>query len=240
MRVRPIKILLTCEHGGNQVPSAYRQLFVPHRELLRTHRGWDPGTKQLGELWHSKCGHELHASTVTRLLVDLNRSSHHPRVFSEITRVLPKNDRLDLLHAYHTPHREQIFTAIATAIRAGQRVLHLGIHSFTPVLDGQVRSADVGLLYDPSRPWELALCRLWRQKLISATLRPRVRLNYPYRGTSDGLTTSLRKQFSEDQYAGIELEVNQQFPLGGGKAWLRMQSTCISSFAEVVAAEEEG
>jgi hypothetical protein len=36
-----------------------------------------------------------------------------------------------------------------------------------------------------------------------------VRRNYPYRGTADGFTTYLRRQFSARKYLGIELEVNQ-------------------------------
>jgi hypothetical protein len=38
----------------------------------------------------------------------------------------------------------------------------------------------------------------------------KVRFNYPYKGTSDGLTTTLRKKFGP-QYVGIEIEINQKF-----------------------------
>ncbi len=235
MHNRPITILLTCEHGGNQVPADYRKLFTPHRELLQSHRGWDPGTKQLGERWQKTLGCELHIATVTRLLVDLNRSPHHPQVFSEITRELPSSERDDLLKVYHTPHRQRVYDSIASAIRSKQRVLHVGLHSFTPELNGEVRNADIGLLYDPSRAWELELSRRWRQALRSTALQPRVRLNYPYRGATDGLTTFLRTQFTSDSYAGIELEVNQQFPLVGGKAWTKMQAACMSTLEHLLA-----
>jgi predicted N-formylglutamate amidohydrolase len=36
----------------------------------------------------------------------------------------------------------------------------------------------------------------------------RVRLNYPYHGASDGLTTSLRRTFGP-RYLGVEIELNQ-------------------------------
>jgi hypothetical protein len=37
----------------------------------------------------------------------------------------------------------------------------------------------------------------------------RIRMNYPYLGKADGFTTSLRQEFQE-QYIGIELELNQK------------------------------
>ena len=37
----------------------------------------------------------------------------------------------------------------------------------------------------------------------------KVRFNYPYKGTSDGLTTTLRKKFGP-RYVGIEIEINQK------------------------------
>jgi predicted N-formylglutamate amidohydrolase len=94
------------------------------------------------------------------------------------------------------------------------------VHSFTPELNGKVRTADVGLLYDPTRDAERELCRRWQKALltqIAATRGDRtniwsdyrIRRNYPYRGSSDGLTTTLRRVFPALAYIGIELEVNQ-------------------------------
>ncbi len=211
-------LLLTCEHGGNQVPVGYKRLFAPHAELLATHRGWDPGTRHVGEVWSQRLGTPLHLAVVTRLLVDLNRSEHHRRIFSDISRVLPVEEREHIKAEYYRPHRNAIQAAAEQAIARGQRVVHIGLHSFTPVLDGVVRKAEVSFLYDPSRCSERQLCRFWQQAVVgrSPELKLvcsgdfRVRLNYPYRGNSDGLTTSLRQLFTDEQYAGIEIEFNQQ------------------------------
>jgi predicted N-formylglutamate amidohydrolase len=229
MKLRPLMVLLSCEHGGNQVPPEHRKLFASHRELLQTHRGWDPGTKQLAERWQKQLACELHVATVTRLLVDLNRSPNHRSVFSEITRDLPAAEKQELLRVYHAPHRQRILDTIAQAVKAGQRVLHIGVHSFTPELHGEVRNADIGLLYDPTRTWEAEICRSWRTSLRSLAVQPRVRLNYPYRGNTDGLTTTLRQCFPEESYAGIEIEVNQAIPLAGGARWRLYQAACIES-----------
>ena len=36
-------ILITCEHGGNQVPARWRARFRGAGAVLSSHRGWDPG-----------------------------------------------------------------------------------------------------------------------------------------------------------------------------------------------------
>ncbi len=41
------KILITCEHGGREIPKEFQQHFDAHQELLETHRGWDIGALEL-------------------------------------------------------------------------------------------------------------------------------------------------------------------------------------------------
>ena len=40
-----IKILLTCEHITNRVPSRYKNLFKGKENILKTHQGWDIGAR---------------------------------------------------------------------------------------------------------------------------------------------------------------------------------------------------
>lgn len=204
----PWAVVISAEHGGNRVPPEHAALFQGHDALLRSHRGWDPGTADLARRIGEALGVSAVVSDVTRLLVDLNRSPHHPRVFSEITRPLPAAARRLLLARHHEPHRGRVRAEVERALDAGEVVLHLGIHSFTPVLDGRVRRADLALLYDPGRP-EAALAETWARGLRAALPGMRVRRNYPYEGRSDGLTTTLRRIFPGDRYMGIEIEVNQ-------------------------------
>jgi len=188
------------------VPPAYRRLFRGKRALLASHRGHDPGALRLARALHRLSGWELLAYTVTRLLVEPNRSLGHPRLFSEVTRDLPERERTRLIEGYWRPHRDRVQAAIA---RRPGPVLHVGVHTFTPVLDGHVRTMDVGLLYDPARRRERALCARWRAALRARRPDLRLRRNAPYRGAADGLTTTLRRRFPEARYTGVELEVNQ-------------------------------
>jgi predicted N-formylglutamate amidohydrolase len=152
----------------------------------------------------------LYASTVTRLLVDLNRSVGHPRLFSEFSEGLDRGERAVLLEELYHPHRNAIESWIDAHVRRGQRVVHIGVHSFVPRTNGRIRTADVGILYDPSRAAERAFGSHWKSALRATDPDLRVRRNYPYLGKSDGLVTHLREVFGPRDYVGIELEANQR------------------------------
>ena len=198
--------LFTCEHGGREVPAEFAPLFADAGKVLASHRGSDPGSL---EVFNALAPHFADAgfkSTTTRLLVDLNRSLHHPGLFSEFTRTLPAAERAAIVDRWWRPWREAVAATVAAWQSTGLAVRHVSVHSFTPRLRGQARNADIGLLYDPGRPAERAFCRAWQARLLA--LGWRVRLNYPYRGVADGHTTALRRRFTQD-YCGIELELNQ-------------------------------
>ena len=86
--------IITCEHGGNRIPAAYRSLFRGQRALLDSHRGHDPGSLVMATALADTFRAPLVASTTSRLLVDLNRSIGHRQLFSEATRGAPRKTRL--------------------------------------------------------------------------------------------------------------------------------------------------
>ena len=230
-----MRLLVTCEHGGNRVPPKYRPLFRKHRGVLESHRGYDPGALRVARDFASAFGAELVYSTTSRLLVELNRSPGHRQLFSEMTRGLPPAQRRELLERYYFPYREWVEAQVRTATSKRERILHISCHSFTPSLDGTVRRADVGLLFDPRRKVEADFCAAWQDTLRTASPRLVVRRNYPYRGSADGLTTWLRRRYPDPAYAGIEIEVNQKFPLGDAAAWRELRKRLLISLEQVLA-----
>lgn len=228
----PHALLVTCEHGGNRVPHAYRNLFASASRLLQSHRGYDAGALALAREIARHLDAELISATTTRLLVDLNRSPAHRRAFSQITRALPAHEREKILARHHTPYRARVEDWIAAQLRAGHRVFHVSCHSFTPVLAGRVRRTDVGLLYDPARIAEVNWAKRWQARLRAAYPGLQLRRNHPYRGAADGLTTHLRKCFPPARYAGIELEVNQRFPRGTPERWRALRNTLCRALAD--------
>lgn len=220
-----MRLLLTCEHASNRVPARWVHLFPEPSVVLTTHRAWDPGARDLARRLSSQLQAPLVLGRISRLLVELNRSLHHPRLWSEFSQKLPRSDRQWIVDHYYEPHRQSVREHIHRLARHRNTVLHIGVHSFTPVLHGQVRQTDVGLLYNPARPREAAFARHWQQSLANLGPQFRVRRNYPYQGKADGLVTWLRHEFSPSAYLGIELEVNQAFPLGNPTRWQTLQNT---------------
>ena len=208
MRAR-YALVISCEHGGNAVPARYRPLFAEHRRLLASHRGYDRGAlgmaRALAQAFHAP----LVAATTTRLLVDLNRSIGHPQLYSQVTRGAHAALRSEILERHYHPHRRRVEGLVSGAIASGRPALHLSCHSFTARLDDVERNADVGLLYDPAREAEAALCRAWQRELTILAPDLRVRRNYPYLGKTDGFTSWWRRRHPDGVYLGIELELNQ-------------------------------
>jgi len=203
-----VGIIVSCEHASRQVPDSYRWIFTGHENLLSSHRGYDAGSLVFARRLAAILGAPLISGRWTRLLVDLNRSIGHRGFFSELTRNLPPLEREKIINRYYCPYRHAVESAITKIIQHNGRAVHISVHSFTPILDGESRNADIGLLYDPKRPGERNLARRWKQNLGSQ-LPLRVRCNYPYRGTADGFTTYLRTRFRDSVYSGIEIEINQ-------------------------------
>jgi hypothetical protein len=75
-----------------------------------------------------------------------------------------------------------------------------------------VRTAEIGLLYDPRRAREARFADdLQAAILPGASARHlRIRRNYPYRGVYDGFMTHLRTVFPASRYVGLEIEMNQR------------------------------
>ena len=221
--------IITCEHGGNRIPAPYRRLFRERRALLLCHRGYDPGSLVMAKALASAFAAPLVASTVSRLLIDLNRSIGHPKLFSAVTRAAPAQTRAQIVEQHYRPYRTQVERLVGQAVARGYRVIHLSSHSFTAELDGRVRGTDVGLLYHPRRRGEAEVCARWKESLAAFASDLRVRRNYPYAGKGDGLTSHLRGRLAQSDYVGIELEVNQGIVFAAGRRWTALRRKLIDS-----------
>lgn len=206
---RSLTLVLTCEHAGAKIPKSLSPYFSRHAKVLNTHRACDLGALPIAKALAQHFSSPLFFTDISRLVVDCNRSAHHSGVISSFLDDLSEEKRLDLMRTFYVPYRQKVEEHLRTLIEEGHRVLHVSIHSFTSVLNGQVRNAEIGLLFDPSRAWENKICLQWQGVLKDLAPDWRTRRNYPYRGVADGFTTYLRRQFSAKNYAGIEIELNQ-------------------------------
>lgn len=203
------KLLITCEHAVNHVPDHWAYLFEAQPGMLDSHRGWDPGAWALAKALAADFAAPCIAAQVSRLLVDHNRSPHNHALWSEFSRTLPADGKETILNNYYHPFRNRAGQWIAERIGAGDRVVHISVHSFTPVYEGRVRDLEIGLLYDPGRSNEAFFADLWKTAICRSCEELRVRFNVPYRGRSDCHQTTYRNSYDCRDYVGIELEANQ-------------------------------
>ena len=203
-----MKLVLTCEHAGNKIPEEFVALFRGSKTALDSHRGYDPGAFDLFVSLSELADFAAHQQ-VTRLLVEMNRSLNHPELFSEFTQPLTSEAKEGILKSYYFPFRNQVEKAIISYLKVGEEVLHLSVHTFTPVFHGETRDADIGILFDPARQKESETAAKLKKILQQSQQNIKVKFNYPYLGTADGFTTYLRKKFRHN-YRGIELEINQK------------------------------
>ena len=213
------QIIITCEHGGNKIPQQFKKLFVNNANALATHLGYDIGALEMAKKIVRKLKCPFVFETISRLLVEQNRSRYRKEVFSEFCSNLTIVEKERLLETIYDSYHDRIYKHLSTANIKKNFVYHFSIHSFTPVLFNRERNADLGLLYDPSRKIEKRTAALIAEKLTGTNTGLRVRMNYPYRGASDGFTTTLRKQYREDEYCGIEIELNQKHFIGKTEIW---------------------
>ncbi len=232
-------LVLSCEHAGNRVPTGF-PVDTALGEALGTHRGWDPGALGLARRLARRLGAPLRHARVSRLVIEMNRSEGHPDLFSTWSARLPASERRRLVRGYHRRYRARVREALEAAAAGGgappRSVVHISVHTFTPILDGEVRTVDVGILFDPGRPLEQSVATAWASALREVAPGLRVRFNEPYDGRSDGLVTALRLRYAGGiaprtagpgpgggdpshrtvPYAGLELEVNQGALEAGG------------------------
>ena len=215
-------LILTCEHASNKLPAAFKKA-VP-AEVLKTHRAYDIGAVQVFRRLVKLAKPEFSCEgKFSRLFVDLNRTITNKSAFSEYYDALETRDKAAAKKAkesatkYWNEYRAAIEKFVDSALKpktlaakSAPTIIHLGIHSFTPILNGKVRNTDIGILYDPTRPQERAYAQVIKAEIKRLYPTMKVRFNYPYKGSSDGLTTTLRKKFGP-QYVGIEIEINQRF-----------------------------
>ena len=178
----------------------------------------------------------LVTSTISRLVIDLNRSIGHPQLFSAATRGAPAAVRDEIVAQCYRSYRARVEQLVCHSVSRGRRVIHISSHSFTPELNGKARRADVGLLYDPIRQEEMELCARWKASLAEFVPELRVRRNYPYAGKGDGLTAYLRRRFQQDAYVGVELEVNQSIVFAAGPRWTALRRVLIDTLRTAYAA----
>lgn len=217
------KFIFSCEHGGYEIPVLYKAYFLGKEEILKSHRGWDKGALEIAKYISRRADSKLISNSISRLLIECNRTLEHDDLFSEFSKILPEVDKRHLLEEIYYPYRNQLERKIDQHLHHNHQVIHLSFHSFTPILNGETRKTEIGILFDPANKLEQEFAEVWKESIDEKRDSWRVKFNYPYKGTDDGLTTYFRGKY-EKNYAGLELEINTKlfdlYPLHQISNWV--------------------
>lgn len=201
----PGRVLYTCEHASNRVPTPWRPR-AHDRILLSWHWGYDIGAAAVTrELVRLGRGAGV-LSRFSRLLVDPNRAPDDPTAILAATtdgdltfnRHLTPERALARVERFHLPFH----AAIDGAVQAVRPRWIVSIHSFTPWYRGQRRTLDAGVLFDRYDDVALALVEAMRaQGLVTEA-------NEPYSGKA-GLIYSANRHGTRHDVPYVELELRQ-------------------------------
>jgi len=196
--------VLVCDHASNWVPPTLQRLGLPPEELDR-HIAWDPGALELSRRMSALLDAPLVHSTVSRLVLDVNRDPTHAGSVVPISedtlipgnRELSAQDRSNRVRAIYEPYHQ----ALAEVIESRAEPRLVAIHSFTPVYRGERRPWHIGVLSaNDRRMADPLLASLRAERALH------VGDNQPY-APADGVYHTLDRHHGERNLHSVMLEV---------------------------------
>tara|TARA_B100001123_G_scaffold426683_1_gene541182 strand:- start:1882 stop:2727 length:846 start_codon:yes stop_codon:yes gene_type:complete len=146
------RVVLTCEHASPQIPRRLGTLGLSEEDRMR-HIGWDKGIAVVAQQISDRLNAPLIISGYSRLVIDCNRRPNMPQSIPEISdmTIIPGN--LEINDEEQNMRADALFWPYHKAVhdvleaRAASQPIMISMHSFTPVLQGQLRPWDIGLTY---------------------------------------------------------------------------------------------
>jgi predicted N-formylglutamate amidohydrolase len=148
-------VLLVCDHASCRIPESLGDMGLDPF-ARRCHLAIDIGAGSLTESIARGLGATAVLAQYSRLVVDCNRQLMDPGAFLEYgdgilvpgNRNLHQADKDRRADAIYWPYHHAIEEQIKRLRAAGPPPAFISIHSFTPVLNGEARPWQVGILWD--------------------------------------------------------------------------------------------
>jgi predicted N-formylglutamate amidohydrolase len=147
--------LFTGDHAGNRVPCRLADLGLPQAQLCR-HIAVDFGVREVGRLLSRRYDSPFIEQRYSRLVIDCNRDPGHPASIAAVSDAVPVPGNRALSRNAAEARRREVFAPYHSAVarslarrRArGLPTVFVALHSFTPVLAGEPRPWDIGVLHE--------------------------------------------------------------------------------------------
>lgn len=148
-------VILLCDHATNHVPVAYDDLGLD-RPHFDDHIAYDIGAEAVTRKICELMGAPAVLGPVSRLLIDCNREEDHATLVPPASDgiIIPANQDLTpsvisaRKAAYYHPFHDACERLVFEHIEAGIVPLVMGVHSFTPTMNGEDRVWHVGFLWN--------------------------------------------------------------------------------------------
>ncbi len=153
-----LPILLVCDHASRRFPEVLGTMGLDP-VALRCHLALDIGAGALTE----RLATSLNATAVlcqySRLIVDCNRELMDSSAFLEFgdgivvpgNRNLHPEDKKVRADEIYWPYHGAVEAEVKRLGAAGRPPICIAVHSFTPVLNGESRQLEMGVLWDTDR-----------------------------------------------------------------------------------------
>jgi predicted N-formylglutamate amidohydrolase len=149
------RALVVCDHASRAFPAALGQLGLPDEAISR-HIAWDIGAGELARALAIRLDAPAVLAGYSRLVVDCNRRLDDPSCFVTAGDGQPVPGNANLTDADRRARAAACYEPYHKAISARLHDFHrqdvvpalIAVHSFTPVLGGQPRPWNVGILWD--------------------------------------------------------------------------------------------
>jgi len=179
-------VLLICDHATRFIPRALGALGLDKAYLTR-HIAWDIGIADVTRRLAERLDAPAMMSHFSRLIVDPNRQPDNPTLIPEISDgvIVPGNRSLSdrqvelRLDTFFRPYHRAINVQLDHMQENGPTPALVSMHSFTPVMRGEERPWEIGILWnrDPRLPQPL-MSRLRAEGLTVGD-------NLPYSGADE-------------------------------------------------------
>lgn len=227
------QVLLVCDHASNHIPADLNRLGMDDVDLAR-HIAWDIGAAALTRRLSDLLDAPAVLARVSRLVVDVNRDLASPSLIPEISdgTIIPGNqqlspaDRHDRIDRYYHPFHAAVAAQVKTMLDHGGVPLLIGVHSFTPVMNGTARPWPVGLLWNRDKRLAAAMIAGYRHHGFM------VGDNEPYSGRT--LFYTMNRHGGDHGLPQATLEIRQD-EIGddaGVAKWATLTAAIIRDIAE--------
>lgn len=214
--------LLIGDHAGDAIPRILGDLGVSAADRAR-HIAIDIGVRAMGIVLAGMLDAVFIHQRYSRLVVDCNRDPVPARAIVPVSdgTAIPANQAMPEAEAeariaeIHAPYQDAIAAEIARRTAAGQPVILIALHSFTPVMAGFARPWQIGILHHAGDP-TYARTVLGRLGAIPGLV---VGDNEPYQ--MDGTDHTVPRHAYPDLMPYAEIEVRQDL-LGDAEGQRRM------------------